>query len=440
MESGAKSRELFRRALGVMPKGVASNFRYWGDKNTLVVKRGEGAYIYDQDNNRYIDYRLGFGPVILGHANPEVISYIEEALKIGNTFAMTNTYEISAAEKIKKMTGVDLVRFANSGTEATMGAIRIARAYTGRDKILKFEGAYHGFHDYTLWNCYPPIPGVGYRRSPALIPHGSGIPRSIGELVISVPFNDEELLEKKVKENWGDIAAIILEPILGNQASIMPLPGFLDFIRKLCDEYGIVMIMDEVKTGFRIAKGGGQEYFNVKADLACYAKCLGNGFPIAAIGGKREIMGEIGPGKIPHGGTYAGNVVSTAAADIVLDIIENGALDKVNTHGERLIKGLKEILDRKGIPYLIQGPPSMPGIIFTEKNQCLEYRDWAESNHEIYELVIQGLFNRGVMPDKDSREPWFISSAHSDKDADYTLEKFEDSINEVSKKGFLKTK
>ena len=438
MESGPKSREMFIRASRVMPRGVTSNFRYWGDDKTLVVKRGEGAYIYDQDDNRYIDYRLGFGPVILGHANPEVIRHIEEALKIGNTFAMTNEYEISVAEKIKKMTGVDLVRFANSGTEATMGAIRIARAYTGREKILKFEGAYHGFHDYTLWNCYPPIPGAGYRRSPILIPHGSGIPRSIGDLVISVPFNDEELLERRVKENWGDIAAIILEPILGNQASIMPKPGFLNFVRKLCDEYGIVMIMDEVKTGFRIAKGGGQEYFNVKADIACYAKCLGNGFPIAAIGGKREIMNEIGPGKIPHGGTYAGNVVSTAAADIVLDIIEEGALEKVNAHGEKLMKGWEEILTRKGVPHVIQGPPSMPGIILTEKEECIEYRDWAESDHETYELIIQKLFEKGVMPDKDSREPWFISSAHTDKDADYVLQAFEDSVDEIISEGALR--
>lgn len=440
MKSGPKSRELFKRASQVMPRGVTSNFRYWGDDKTLIVKKGEGAYLYDQDDNKFIDYRLGFGPVILGHAHPQVINYISDALKIGNTFAMTNMYEISTAEKIKKLTGVDLVRFANSGTEATMAAIRIARAFTGRDRILKFEGAYHGFHDYTLWNCYPPIPGAGYRRSPILIPQGSGIPKNIGDLVISVPFNDSELLEKKVRENWGDIAAIIVEPILGNQASIMPQNGFLSFIRKLCDEYAIVMIMDEIKTGFRIAKGGGQEYFDVKADLACYAKCLGNGFPIAAIGGKKDIMKEIGPGSIPHGGTYTGNVVATAAADIVLDIIENGALDAVNAHGRKLISGWKEILNRKGIPYTIQGPPSMPGIIFTEKEICTEYRDWAESDHETYELIIENLFKRGVMPDKDSREPWFISAAHSDKDADYVLEAFEDSIDEVIDKGILSNK
>ncbi len=418
------------RAKESMPCGVTSNFRYWGDDRTLVVKKGEGAYIWDQDDNRYIDYRLGFGPVILGHAYKEVIDRVADGLKMGNTFAMTNELEINVAEKIRKMTGVDMVRYANSGTEATMGAIRVARAWTGREKILKFEGAYHGFHDYSLWNTYPPIPGTGYRRSPVLIPQGSGIPAGISQYIFSVPFNDKELLKKKVKENWGDLAAIIVEPLLGNQASIMPRDGFMDFIREICSEHEIVMIMDEVKTGFRIAPGGAQEYFNVKADLVTYAKSLGNGFPVAAICGKKEIMGEIGPGKIPHGGTYAGNVASMAAADAVLDMIAAGALDKVNAHGSKLKTGWKKILDKAGVPHVIQGPPSMPGIVFTDKG-CLEYRDWAESNHDLYEKVIQKLFTKGIMPDCDSREPWFISASHSDEDADYCLGAFGEAVNEI---------
>jgi glutamate-1-semialdehyde 2,1-aminomutase len=431
MKSGPKTRSIFMRAKESMPCGVTSNFRYWGDESTLIVKRGEGAYIWDQDDNRYIDYRLGFGPIILGHAYKEVIDRVAEGLKIGNTFAMTNEYEISVAEKIRKMTGVDMVRYANSGTEATMGAIRIARAWTGREKILKFEGAYHGFHDYSLWNTYPPIPGAGYRRSPVLIPQGSGIPAGISQYIFSVPFNDRELLEKKVKENWGDLAAIIVEPLLGNQASIMPQEGFLDFIRELCSEYGIVMIMDEVKTGFRIAPGGAQEYFDVKADIATYAKCLGNGFPVAAICGTKEIMEEIGPGMIPHGGTYAGNVVAMAAADAVLDVISEGALKKVDAHGEILMAGWKKVLDKAGVPYVIQGPPSMPGIVLTDKEVCLEYRDWADSDHDLYEEIIQKLFEKGVMPDRDSREPWFISASHTDEDADFALNAFEEAVKEV---------
>ncbi len=431
MNSGPKSRAMFERAKKSIPGGVSSNFRYWGDDKTLVVKNAKGAYLWDQDDNKYVDYRLGFGPVILGHAREEITEYVTEAMSMGNCFAMTNPYEISVAEKIRAMTGVDLVRFTNTGTEATMGAIRIARAFTDRNDVLKFDGAYHGFHDYTLWNTYPPVSGVGYRNSPFLVPQGSGIPALISDLVWSLPFNDFELLERKLHEKWHDIACIIVEPLLGNQASIMPQPGFLDFIRKKCDEYGIVMIMDEVKTGFRIAPGGAQEYFNVKADLVTYAKCLGNGFPVAAIAGKEEIMGEVGPGKIPHGGTYGSNVVSMAAADKVLDLMAAGELDKVNHHGKLLKEGFKKILDKAGVNYVVQGPDAMPGIIFTDKDECIEYQDWADGDHELYSAIIDKCMEKGLMPDHDSREPWFISSCHTDEDAEFSLNAFEEAVKEV---------
>ncbi len=431
MKSGQKSREMLRRAQEAIPLGVNSNFRYWGDDKTLILKRGQGAYIWDQDDKKYIDYRMGFGPTLLGHAYTPVIERVKEALDMGNAFAMTNEYEISAAEKIKKLTGVDLVRYANSGTEATMHAIRIARAYTGRDKILKFEGCYHGFHDYTLWNCQPPIPGAGYRRSPVLVSQGSGIPHVMGQLVYSIPFNDEELLEKKVKEKWGDIACIIIEPLMGNTASIMPKKGYLELVRSLCDQYGIVMIMDEVKTGFRIAKGGAQEFFKVKGDLVTYAKALGNGFPIAAIGGKKEIMGEIGWQKIPHGGTYCANVVAVAAADATLDEIARGALEKVEAHGKILAEGLRNALKERGVPGVVQGPPSMPGVVLTEKEEIFEYRDWADSNRDAYGEIILKLFEKGVMPDIDTREPWFPSASHTDSDADVAIGAFEEAIKEV---------
>jgi len=422
---------MFKRAMESIPGGVNSNFRYWGDEETLVLKRAKGAYLWDQDDKKYIDYRLGFGPVVLGHAYESVIEKVKEGLEIGNAFSMTHEYEILAAEKIKKLANVDFVRFANSGTEATMHAIRIARAFTGREKVLKFEGAYHGFHDYTLWNCQPPVPGVGYRRSPVLVPHGSGIPHMIGQLVISVPFNDEELLEKKVKENWGDIACIIVEPLLGNCASVMPKPGYLELIRSLCDKYDIVMIMDEVKTGFRIAKGGAQEYFNIQADLVTYAKALANGFPLAAIAGKKEIMGEIGYQKIAHGGTYCANVVATAAACAVLDEIEAGALEKVDAHGKLLMKGFEKILNTLGVPGVIQGPPSMFGVLLTENKNIHEFRDWNDSNHGLYEEVIMKCIEKGVMPDVDSREPWFVSASHSDEDAAIALGVFEEALKEV---------
>jgi len=431
MQSGRKSRAMFERARQVMPRGVTSNFRYWGDDKTLVLKRAQGAYIWDQDDQRYIDYRLGFGPVVLGHAHPAVTARVREALEIGNTFAMTTEFEIRAAELIQKLTGVDLVRYASSGTEATMHAIRIARAFTGRNKVLKFEGHYHGFHDYTLWNCYPPVPGSGYRRAPVRVAHGSGIPHQLGELVHVVPFNDEELVERKVREDWGDIACIIVEPIMGNTASIMPKKGYLQHLRRLCDEHGILLIIDEVKTGFRIGKGGAQEHFKVRADLVCYAKAVANGFPLGAIGGRKEIMGEIGPQMIPHGGTYTGNAIATAAAVATLEEIEAGALARVEAHGRRLMSGIEGILKDRGLPAVVQGPPSMFGVVFTDKEQVLDYRDWAASDHDTYEEVILKLFEKGVMPDKDSREPWFVSAAHSDGDAERVLEAFDEALREV---------
>ncbi len=433
MKSGPKSKAMFDRAAQSIPKGVSSNFRYWGDDSTLVVKKAKGAYLWDQDDKRYVDYRLGFGPVVLGHARDEINEYVSEAIKMGTTFAMTNEYEIRVAEKIKKMTGVDLVRMTNTGTEATMSAIRIARAFTGRDKVLKFDGAYHGFHDYSLWNTYPPVSGVGYKNAPFLIPQGSGMPRSVGDLMYSLPFNNKELLEKKLKERWQDIACVIVEPLLGNQASIMPQDGFLDFIREQCTKYGIVMIIDEVKTGFRIAPGGAQEYFNVKADLVTYAKCLGNGFPAAAIGGQKFIMGEIGPGEIPHGGTFGANVVAMAAAEKSLELIEAGELDKVNAHGKKLKAGWEKILDASGSPYVIQGPDAMPGIVFTEESVCKEYKHWAQGDHDTYDAIINNCIENGVMPDYDSREPWFISSCHTDEDADFVLDVFENAVKKVMK-------
>ncbi len=431
MQSGPKSRAMYKRALQSIPLGVNSNFRHWGDDETLVVKRGEGAYIWDMDDNRYIDYRNAWGPVILGHAYPSVIANVENVLKMGNIFAMTHELEIRVAEQVRELTKVDLVRLTNTGTEATMHAIRFARAYTGRDKVLKFEGHYHGFQDYTLFNCQPPIPGVGYRNSPVMIPHGSGIPKVLSQLIYSVPFNDFELVEKKIRESWHELACIIIEPIMGNSPGIMPKPGYLELIRKLCDEYGIVLIFDEVKTGFRVAKGGAQELFDVRGDLVTYAKAMGNGFPIAAIGGRKEIMGEIGYQKIPHGGTYSGNAVSSAAATATLDEIASGALEKVENHGKKLMAGIKEIVERRGVPAVVQGPPAMFGIVFTDKTEIHEYREWAVSNHHIYNEILSKMMEKGVMPDKDSREPWFSSASHTDEHLGVALGAFEEALMEV---------
>jgi glutamate-1-semialdehyde 2,1-aminomutase len=430
---GKKTQALFEKGKQVIPYGVNSNFRYWGDEDTIVIDRGEGAYVWDMDGKRYIDYRLGFGPVILGHAYPPVIQKVEEALQGGNIFAWTTPFEISVAERISRLCKVDKVRLTNTGTEATMHALRIARAYTGREKFIKFEGQYHGMADYFMFSTASSYSeGLGSRRSPIALANTSGIPKAINEYVLPVAFNDFEGLEKTVKANWGGLAAIIVEPMLGNSASIMPQPGFFEKIREICDEYGIVMIFDEVKTGFRIAKGGAQEFFGIKADLLTYAKAMGNGFPIAAIAGKEDVMMTIEPGAMAHGGTYSGNVVGAAAADATLEILENEPVfETIDERGKTLMSGIGDILTEAGIPHVVTGVPSMFGILLGKDEEPQDFRDYLAGDGELYEAISMGLNRRGVQPDADGREPWFLCYSLSEADVSETLNAFNDSVKEA---------
>jgi glutamate-1-semialdehyde 2,1-aminomutase len=362
---GEITQSLFKQAKKVIPHGVNSNFRYWGDDDTLVITHGEGTYIWDADGSKYIDYRLGFGPVILGHANPFVVTKVQEAMSKGTIFAWTTPLEIKVCERITRLCKVDKVRLTNTGTEATMHALRIARAYTGREKFIKFEGQYHGMADYFMFSTASTgLGALGSRRSPVNSPTTSGIPKAINQYVINLPFNDFERLEETIEAKWGDLAAVFVEPMLGNSAGVMPKTGFLEKIRELCSKYGIVMVFDEVKTGFRIANGGAQEYFGIQADLVTYAKSMGNGFPIAAIAGKEEVMMTIQPGAMAHGGTYSGNTVGTAAADATLELLETEpVLETINQRGQALMKGIDEILTEADFPHVVTGVPSMFGII-----------------------------------------------------------------------------
>ncbi len=433
MTDSSKTRELFQRAMKVIPYGVNSNFRYWGEDDTLVITRGEGAYIWDADGRRYIDYRLAFGPIILGHAYPAVLEKVRQALQGGNLFAWTTPWEIEAAEHICRMCKVDKVRLTNTGTEATMHALRIARAHTGREKFIKFEGQYHGMADYFMFSTAGVARGaVGSRRSPIDVPMTSGIPKAISQYVINLPFNDPERLQATVRARWGEIAAIFVEPIMGNVASVMPAPGWLETIRSLCDEYGIVMVMDEVKTGFRIAMGGAQEYFGVQADLVTYAKALGNGFPIAAIAGKEEVMMTIEPGHMAHGGTYSGHAVGAAAAVATLEVLEaEPVLETINQRGQMLMSGIGEILAEAGVPGVVVGVPSMFGILLGTDQEPQDFRDYTAGDADLYERMAMGLIRRGVQPDADGREPWFLCYSLSEQDVAQTLTAFEEALKEA---------
>jgi glutamate-1-semialdehyde 2,1-aminomutase len=428
-----KSKQLQGRASKVLPLGVNSNFRYWGEDITPYVQKAQGSYLWDVDGNRYLDYRLAFGPVILGHAYPEVDRKVHEEIDKGVLFAMTGELEVEVAEKITRMCpAVEMVRLACSGTEATMHAIRLARAYTGRELILKFEGAYHGFHDYLLFSTYAHPENYGSRHSPTSIPSSSGIPRCLHDLVITPPFNDFEVLEKTLRSSGSRIAAIITEPYLGNCGAVMPQPGFLDYVRSQCDQYGIVFILDEVKTGFRIANGGAQEVFNIRPDLATYAKSLGNGYPIAAFGGKQEIMGIIGHG-VAQGGTFNNNKPGVAAAFATLSILESQpVLAAVARRGERLMQGIKDIFSEAGLPACVSGLPAMFSFAVGVE-QVTNQRDWDLSDKEFYLRLVEAMIERGVMPDHDPREPWFLSYSHSEVDIDETLNVLSDAVKTVNR-------
>ncbi len=425
------TQKMFERAKKVMPYGVNSNFRYWGEDKTNVFIRGEKGYVFDADENRYIDYRLGFGPVILGHGYKPVTDRIANAIKDGGVYAATHPLEITVAERICRMTGMDKVRLANSGTEATMHALRIARAHTNRERFIKFEGAYHGMHDNVLFSTSMSLSRTfGSRRSPIQVASGSGIPRVLNEYVITLPFNDSEILHKTLQAKWGDIAAILVEPIMGNAAGLMPDPGFLQTVRRLCDENGIVMIMDEVKTGFRINNGGAQKYFDIKADLATYAKAMANGYPLAAIAGTNEVMSVIEPGRVSLGGTYCGNIPGTAAADATLEILEKeDVIGAIGKRGQRLMDGLDKILDEANLPHVVMGPPQMFGFFIGSSKVPRDYRDLvAGADIEFYEHLAYELIDRGIMPEPDNREPWYLCYQHTDEDVDETLNVFQDAI------------
>jgi glutamate-1-semialdehyde 2,1-aminomutase len=421
---------LYRRALKAMPGGTDSNFRAWGD-DTVYVDRGKGGRVWDIDGNEFIDLRMGYGPVILGHGDERVDDYVNERMRLGVSFSLTSEDEVMAMELVKELTGwVDQARMTVSGTEATMHAMRLARAFTGREKIVKFEGQYHGVHDYALISVSPnDMTELGDADNPVRLAWGRGIPSAVADTIIPARYNNIEFLRRMFEREGESIAAIIVEPVLGNAQAILPKAGFHQAMRALTEEFGILLIFDEVKTGFRFARGGAAEFFGIKPDLATFAKAMGNGYPAAAFGGRQAIM-DLLPDHVSHGGTYAGNRVAAAAAVKTLQILrDTDALETIHALGRRVQDGLREVLNPTGLPYVFTGHPSMFGIMFTDQEPS-EYRDWANTDHDLYDAIAIGMMARGVMPEPDSREPWFICEAHKEGDIiDRVVTTFSDSLD-----------
>ncbi len=422
-----RNQEHFRRALERLPLGVASNFRYWGEGRTVYVKEGRGARVTDLDGNIYVDYRMGYGPAILGYADPRVDAAAREGMKVGGVFALSTELELKVAERIAKMVpSAELVRFSNSGTEAVMAALRLARAYTGKDDYIILEGSYHGLFDAAMW--YTPMDKWKKVGDPEVHPYSEGVPLSTRNFAHFVQANDANQLEDVMRRHAGSVACLLIEPIMGNCLGIAAEPAYMRAARALCDKYGVLMVVDEVKTGFRVARGGAQELYGVQADLCTFAKAVANGYPISVLAGRESIMRKIGRG-VAHGGTYTAHPVSLAAAEQTLQILdETDALERIAQYGTRLRHGMSAILKARGIAHTFVGHPSMSGLYFAHEPPRT-YRDWKSSDYTFYDAAARVLHDERILCEPDSREPWFISAAHDESCLQDTLTAFEVAID-----------
>jgi glutamate-1-semialdehyde 2,1-aminomutase len=430
----SRSEALYAAAQEVIAGGVNSGARGpqagWVP-GPPVVARGSGAYVWDVDGNRYCDYLLALGPMIHGHAHPAVTEAVTTAIHdIGTMFALPYEGEAEAARRIvATVPSVELVRFGNSGTEVVLHATRLARAFTGRTVVVRFEGQYHGWADQLEWSHHPDLAKAGPRLRPNALPGSPGIPEVIGQTLAVLPWNDVDAVEQLVAERGSEIAAILTEPIMGNTGVIPPKPGYLQALRDIATANGIVLIFDEVITGFRVAPGGAQALYGVTPDLTTMAKALGGGFPVAAVGGRYDIMDQVSDGTVLHAGTYNANVVATAAASASLEVLTTpGTHERLFRLSERLMSGMGEILGRIGVPVQVQGVGPMFQFWFSE-TPIVDYRDAARHlNSPKYAALARALHERGVMVHPSNIELWFVSTVHTDADIEATLQAFEDAV------------
>lgn len=408
---------LHRAASRLMPEGVAEE---------IFAVRARGSHLWDADGNEYIDYKLGYGPVILGHGHPGVQERVREYSEQGVIYGTDHPLEISVARKIRTlMPGAEMTRFFVTGTEATMNAIKISRAYTGREGIVKFEGHYHGFHDYVSFSTEPDPKKPRSKPQPDM----KGLPKALQKLVLVEEWNDFDRIEKTVRKNADKIAAIITEPIMANSSVIPPQRGYLKFLKELCDRNDIVLIFDEVKTGFRVGKGGAQRLFGVKPHLTAIAKSFGNGYPISAVVGTKEIMAKYGTRDILPQGTYARNPVSLAAADATMEEIMHRQIhSKIDRVGRALMNGLGDIMHDKGRDAIVQGYPPMFQVLFTKESQVSNYRQFSRCNQDLFGIFQKRMLKNGIMLDESNSEPFYVSAAHSKNDLDRTLAAIEESL------------
>lgn len=417
-----RSGVLYERAEKAMPFGVASSFQA-GDPYPIYLASGAGSKVTDIDGNTYIDYHNGFGTMAVGHAHPKVRAAIERAAATGTHFAATTEDAVLLAEEIKRRFGVEKVRFTNSGTEATMDAVRLARAASGRDVLLKIEGSYHGHHDPVMYSIVPSMDSSGPDERPWTVPFSRGIPPETADSTMVVPFNDVDALKATLEENRGRIGALIMEPIMMNIGIVMPMPGYLQAVRDLCDQHSIVLIFDEVKTGATVAAGGATQLLGVQPDLICLAKSIGGGTPVGAFAGKATIMDEIENG-VAALGTFNGNPLSMAAGLATLtEVLTPDAYAHLAKLGTRLASGCQDVLDRTGITGVTTDLGCKGSITFRDK-PIERYRDFAEVDDSLFDASWYWLLNRGIFQTPGKEEQWTISVQHSEADIDRFVEVF----------------
>ena len=415
-----RSSALFKEAQNYIPGGVNSPVRAFNGVGgtPIFFERGEGAYLYDVDGNSYIDYVGSWGPMILGHANPIIIDSVKAILEKGLGFGAPTEIETSLAKKVCQLVpSIDLVRMVSSGTEATMSAIRLARGYTGRDKILKFEGCYHGHSDSLLVKAGSGALTLGVPTSP-------GVPKDLAKHTLTLEYNNLEVVEALFSEIGEEIGCIIVEPVAGNMNCIPPKEGFLQGLRKICDEYGAVLIFDEVMTGFRVALGGAQEFYNVKPDLTALGKVIGGGLPCAAFGGKREIMNQIAPlGPIYQAGTLSGNPLSMASGLAMLSALESDKsfYENLGKRSQYLVDGIVSEAKAKNIPMTSNSVGGMFGLFFSSEKNVSNFSQASSCNIELFKKFYNAMLKQGIYLAPSAYEAGFLSNAHTDDDLDKTI-------------------